>query len=116
MESMFIFGFIVFLCVLLSLFFVMLAEKSNDSREKSSPYECGFDPFMSARGVFSVRFFLLSVYFVVFDVELCLLVPVVCSVSFCSNIISLISFFSFFFILFLGLFHEYREGSLEWVI
>lgn len=115
-ESLFIIGFVLILMVILTLVFIFLSEKRLDSREKRSPYECGFDPSIRARSTFSVRFFLLGVYFVVFDVELSLLVPVVSSVVVFNSIIGFMRLFFFIFVLFVGIFHEYREGSLEWVI
>nr|UNJ78598.1 NADH dehydrogenase subunit 3 [Perna perna]UVH65895.1 NADH dehydrogenase subunit 3 [Perna perna]UVH65908.1 NADH dehydrogenase subunit 3 [Perna perna]WRV01106.1 NADH dehydrogenase subunit 3 [Perna perna] len=108
--------FLIGLSLILMVITVLLSEKSSESREKSSPYECGFDPILSARSSFSLRFFLLAVLFVVFDVELSLLMPVVTSLMSGFNYISFISCFLFLTILFLGIFHEWREGSLNWVV
>nr|WPW47622.1 NADH dehydrogenase subunit 3 [Arcuatula senhousia]WPW47634.1 NADH dehydrogenase subunit 3 [Arcuatula senhousia] len=113
----------VFLCCfllmlsfsLLPLAFFMLSSKSDYSREKLSPYECGFEPVFSARTSFSVRFFLVAVLFVVFDVELSILVATIFSISLMKNLISLVSVIVFLVVLFLGLFHEFREGSLNWI-
>nr|BDC91895.1 NADH dehydrogenase subunit 3 [Armandia sp. GK-2021] len=93
---------------------VMIYSRLIFSREKSSAYECGLDPNMSARVPFSLRFFLLAVILLVFDVEIALLmaVPAGLSVSFKSTVIC--STF-FLLILFFGLLHEWREGSLNWL-
>nr|YP_009057595.1 NADH dehydrogenase subunit 3 [Gononemertes parasita]AGZ63895.1 NADH dehydrogenase subunit 3 [Gononemertes parasita] len=83
--------------------------------EKNSPFECGFDPNLSARVPFSMRFFLLAVLFLIFDIEIVLLMPLPLIVSFTSwETGSLLSFF-FLLVLLLGLFHEWKEGSLNWV-
>ena len=112
-ESLLIIFFILVLMVVLTVVFIVLSEKSIEGREKSSPYECGFDPSIRARRAFSIRFFLLGVYFVVFDVELSLLVPVVSSIIIFNSVRGMLRLFIFIFILFVGIFHEYREGSLE---
>nr|YP_008080998.1 NADH dehydrogenase subunit 3 [Lamprotula tortuosa]AGC27340.1 NADH dehydrogenase subunit 3 [Lamprotula tortuosa] len=84
-------------------------------REKTSPFECGFDPMGSSRVPFSLRFFLLAVIFVVFDVEIVLLFPAVMMVGgswmWVSSYLALLIFLM---LLFGGVIHEWREGSLEW--
>nr|YP_006576248.1 NADH dehydrogenase subunit 3 [Perna viridis]AFK75950.1 NADH dehydrogenase subunit 3 [Perna viridis]UJM44262.1 NADH dehydrogenase subunit 3 [Perna viridis] len=115
-ECFLLFIFLFILSMVLVLVSFLLSEKTFESREKSSPYECGFDPILSARSSFSLRFFLLGVLFVVFDVELSLLMPVVLSISVGFSYVGLISCFIFLLVLFLGIFHEWREGSLNWVI
>nr|YP_008999709.1 NADH dehydrogenase subunit 3 [Lamprotula leaii]AFC97508.1 NADH dehydrogenase subunit 3 [Lamprotula leaii] len=84
-------------------------------REKSSAFECGFDPVGSSRVPFSLRFFLLAVIFVVFDVEIVLLFPAVLIIG--SPLMWLGGCFMLLFfllLLFIGVVHEWREGSLEW--
>nr|YP_010489422.1 NADH dehydrogenase subunit 3 [Cuneopsis demangei]UWM10836.1 NADH dehydrogenase subunit 3 [Cuneopsis demangei] len=84
-------------------------------REKVSPFECGFDPMGSSRVPFSLRFFLLAVIFVVFDVEIVLLFPVVTVVgSSWVWVSSYLALLVFLVLLFGGVVHEWREGSLEW--
>nr|YP_010954842.1 NADH dehydrogenase subunit 3 [Hemisodorcus sinensis]WMW30227.1 NADH dehydrogenase subunit 3 [Hemisodorcus sinensis] len=91
-----------------------LSKKSFTDREKSSPFECGFDPKSSPRLPFSLQFFLIAVIFLIFDVEIALLIPLVSILK-----MSKIFFFwgiAFFFIvvLLLGLYHEWNQGALEW--
>nr|YP_010148855.1 NADH dehydrogenase subunit 3 [Unio mancus]QQV69759.1 NADH dehydrogenase subunit 3 [Unio mancus] len=84
-------------------------------REKVSPFECGFDPMGSSRVPFSLRFFLLAVIFVVFDVEIVLLFPVVVVMGGSWMWVkSYLALLVFLVLLFGGVVHEWREGSLEW--
>nr|URX53234.1 NADH dehydrogenase subunit 3 [Neotermes nr. kartaboensis] len=92
----------------------MLSKKNIEDREKSSPFECGFDPESSARLPFSLRFFLIAVIFLIFDVEIALLLPMAI-VTTTSNMKSWMTISSMFiFILIIGLYHEWNQGSLEW--
>nr|BDL61433.1 NADH dehydrogenase subunit 3 [Ilyoplax pusilla] len=103
--------FLTFIIMLLS---TLLAKKMITDREKNSPYECGFDPQGSARLPFSLRFFLIAVIFLIFDVEITLLLPIVSTLH-SSNIFSW--FFTsivFLMILLIGLYYEWSQGALNW--
>nr|AZH80875.1 NADH dehydrogenase subunit 3 [Caridina novaecaledoniae] len=92
----------------------ILAKKTILDREKSSPFECGFDPKSSARLPFSLRFFLIALIFLIFDVEITLILPLASIMNF-TNIKSWIFTGMFFLlILLLGLYHEWNQGALEW--
>nr|UYX79149.1 NADH dehydrogenase subunit 3 [Turricula javana] len=92
----------------------VLSKRSISDREKSSPFECGFDPIKSARLPFSLRFFLLAIIFLIFDVEIVLLFPILASMTSSISLSLMFSFFIFLIILIIGLFHEWNEGSLDW--
>nr|YP_002213590.1 NADH dehydrogenase subunit 3 [Rapana venosa]ABV66270.1 NADH dehydrogenase subunit 3 [Rapana venosa]UYK51670.1 NADH dehydrogenase subunit 3 [Rapana venosa] len=104
---------IVLSCVVMGLGWV-LAKRAISDREKSSPFECGFDPIKSARLPFSLRFFLLAIIFLIFDVEIVLLFPILISMTSSFSLPVVISLFVFLMILIVGLFHEWNEGSLDW--
>nr|YP_008802630.1 NADH dehydrogenase subunit 3 [Anodonta anatina]AGS17955.1 NADH dehydrogenase subunit 3 [Anodonta anatina]AGS17969.1 NADH dehydrogenase subunit 3 [Anodonta anatina]AGS17983.1 NADH dehydrogenase subunit 3 [Anodonta anatina]AGS17997.1 NADH dehydrogenase subunit 3 [Anodonta anatina]AGS18011.1 NADH dehydrogenase subunit 3 [Anodonta anatina] len=111
----------VLLAVLLGLILLVvgmfLGMSFYGGREKPSPFECGFDPMGSSRVPFSLRFFLLAVIFVVFDVEIILLFPAVMIVgSSWMWVSSYLALLVFLLLLLGGVVHEWREGSLEWEV
>nr|ADK97574.1 NADH dehydrogenase subunit 3 [Peripatoides sp. DVL-2010] len=90
-----------------------LGKKSYEDREKNSPFECGFDSKNSARLPFSMRFFLIAVIFLIFDIEIILLFPIPMK-FFLKNYIYIFIKLMFIIILLMGLFHEWNQGALEW--
>ena len=93
---------------------ITLRIKINLDREKNSPFECGFTPKIRARIPFSIRFFLISILFLVFDVEIVLLFPFISSL-FNTILVSSQFFIRIFLItLLLGLYYEINQGSINW--
>nr|YP_010277856.1 NADH dehydrogenase subunit 3 [Turanoclytus namaganensis]UHY95171.1 NADH dehydrogenase subunit 3 [Turanoclytus namaganensis] len=108
-------AFIIFFITMILVILVnLISKKTFSDREKSSPFECGFDPKSSARLPFSLQFFLIAVIFLIFDVEITLLLPMIMTMV-NSNLMNYISIVLFFIIiLILGLFHEWNQGALNW--
>jgi len=87
--------------------------KSNPDSEKLSAYECGFEAFDDARGRFDVRFYLVAILFIIFDLEVAFLFPWAISLGG----IGLFGFWSmmiFLLILTIGFIYEWKKGALEW--
>lgn len=106
------------LALLLSLVLIVLnstiSKKNVQEREKPSAFECGFEPKRSARLPFSLRFYLIAVIFLIFDVEITLLIPLPIILS-SSNLIILSTIsLIFIIVLIIGLYHEWNQGALNW--
>nr|AYP72678.1 NADH dehydrogenase subunit 3 [Cassida sp. EMHAU-15090501] len=93
----------------------ILSKKSFYDKEKNSPFECGFDPKSNSRSPFSLQFFLIAIIFLVFDVEIILLMPMVKIIENSSIIQLIMSSNSFLMILILGFLHEWKQGALKWL-
>nr|YP_010693563.1 NADH dehydrogenase subunit 3 [Scolytoplatypus skyliuae]WCB99754.1 NADH dehydrogenase subunit 3 [Scolytoplatypus skyliuae] len=106
----------IFITIIMFVLLNLLSKKSFYDREKSSPFECGFDPKNYARLPFSLHFYLLAIIFIIFDVELTLLLPSIIIMKF-SNLINFsMTIISFILILIFGLFYEMKQGSLNWTM
>nr|USO21437.1 NADH dehydrogenase subunit 3 [Eurema hecabe] len=106
--------FIFILSNLLMSISMIISKKSFMDREKCSPFECGFDPKSLPRIPFSLHFFLITVIFLIFDVEIALLFPIIPNFNM-SNFYSWFFLSSFFIlILLIGLYHEWYQKMLNW--
>ncbi len=101
-----------FLCIILLLLSYVLGEKNYDN-EKLSAYECGFNPFEDTNKKFDVRFYLVGILFIIFDLEVMFLFPWSLSL----NIINELGFFTgifFIIILGVGLVYEIKKKAMDW--
>nr|YP_010535226.1 NADH dehydrogenase subunit 3 [Megacopta bituminata]UYA97648.1 NADH dehydrogenase subunit 3 [Megacopta bituminata] len=92
----------------------MVNKSSIQNREKMSPFECGFNPKKSARTPFSIQFFLLAVLFLIFDIEIAIILPVVITMKLSMTSKWIFTVMLFITLLILGLYHEWKNGMLEW--
>nr|YP_009166073.1 NADH dehydrogenase subunit 3 [Dryobates pubescens]AKZ32051.1 NADH dehydrogenase subunit 3 [Dryobates pubescens]ATD83336.1 NADH dehydrogenase subunit 3 [Dryobates pubescens]QNN84139.1 NADH dehydrogenase subunit 3 [Dryobates pubescens] len=110
-------AFMLSLSLTLSIALIILnfwLAQTNPDSEKLSPYECGFDPLGSARLPFSIRFFLVAILFLLFDLEIALLLPLPWATQLQSPITTLIWTSTIIILLTLGLIYEWIQGGLEW--
>nr|ADW66073.2 NADH dehydrogenase subunit 3 [Jynx torquilla] len=109
--------FMLLLSTIISMILIILnfwlAQTSPDS-EKLSPYECGFDPLGSARLPFSIRFFLVAILFLLFDLEIALLLPLPWATQLPYPTMTLTWTTTIILLLTLGLIYEWSQGGLEW--
>ena len=90
----------------------ILSPSSPDS-EKLSAYECGFEAFDDARSKFDVKFYLVSILFIIFDLEIAFLFPWAISLG-KIGIFGFVSMMIFLFILTVGFIYEWKKGALDW--
>ena len=101
------------LSIILAIVSFWLPQISPD-HEKLSPYECGFDPLGTARLPFSMRFFLVAILFLLFDLEIALLLPLPWGDQLTSPLVTFLWASSVLILLTLGLIYEWIQGGLEW--
>nr|YP_008144544.1 NADH dehydrogenase subunit 3 [Bagarius yarrelli]AFH37636.1 NADH dehydrogenase subunit 3 [Bagarius yarrelli] len=101
------------LSIILALASFWLPQMNPDT-EKLSPYECGFDPLGSARLPFSLRFFLIAILFLLFDLEIALLLPLPWGNQLPDPTYTLTWAATVLVLLTLGLIYEWLQGGLEW--
>ena len=110
----FIFIAIIAVALPLTLLAAKLVRPENPSRTKLMPYECGIDPIDNARGRYTVRFYIVAILFVVFDVETIFLFPWAVQFKALGRF-GLLEMFIFLGILIVGYVWIWRKGALEWV-
>ena len=106
----------LFIAIILSFGFVLanfLAAPNNPDPEKLSAYECGFEAFDDSRMEFDVRFYLVAILFIIFDLEIAFLFPWAISLG---NIgaLGFWSMMIFLSVLTIGFIYEWKKGALEW--
>ncbi len=107
--------FLVIACIvalaLMSMGFILGPHRPDAA--KLSPYECGFEAFEDSRMKFDVRYYLVAILFIIFDLEIAFLVPWAISLD-AVGLFGLISMGVFLLILVIGFIYEWKKGALEW--
>jgi NADH-quinone oxidoreductase subunit A len=91
----------------------MLAAPQHPYPDKLSAYECGFEPFDDARRRFDVRYYLVAILFIIFDIEVAFLFPWAVSLSMI-GVFGLLSMIGFLAVLTVGFIYEWHTGALDW--
>jgi len=91
----------------------MIVGRQKPDKEKTSAYECGFEPFGDVRGKFDVRFYLVAILFIIFDLEVAFLFPWAISIE-KTGVAGFWSMMGFLFVLTVGFIYEWKKGALEW--
>ena len=106
----------LFIALLLSVGFILInfiSSPNNPDPEKLSAYECGFDAFDDSRMEFDVRFYLVAILFIIFDLEIAFLFPWAISLG-KIGIFGFWSMMVFLAVLTIGFIYEWKKGALEW--
>lgn len=104
---------VLILSIALVAISMLLIARRYDA-EKNSAYECGFHPFNDTRTKFDVRFYLVAILFIVFDLEVVFLLPWVCTFSISTGLFEYFSILLFLVILLVGFYYEWQKGALDW--
>jgi NADH-quinone oxidoreductase subunit A len=109
---------VIFLCIATALATIILLIPTifaayKPDKEKNSPYECGFEPFEDSRQEFDVRFYLVAILFIIFDLEIIFLFPWAVTLG-KIDALGFWSMMAFLGILTIGFIYEWKKGALEW--
>jgi NADH-quinone oxidoreductase subunit A len=116
------FPVLIFLAISVALGIVLLAtggilgkllDHASPNSEKSSPYECGFEAFEDARSKFDVRYYLVAILFIIFDLEIAFLIPWALVLD-KLGVFGLLAMIVFVAELIIGFFFVWKKGALEW--
>ena len=107
--------FLLFSIILSTIIFFLsfLLSSKLDDAEKLTAYECGFNPFVDSRTEFDVKFYIIAILFIIFDLEIFVLFPF----SVCLDTVQLSGYFAmliFLFSLTVGFLYEWKKGALDW--
>nr|UGK73275.1 NADH dehydrogenase subunit 3 [Cicadellidae sp. 'Neodcortus squaras'] len=105
---------VIILMVMLLMMMFILSKKSIIDSQKSSPFECGFNPMSYSRIPFSIHFFLIAVIFLIFDIEIILILPMILVMKSSMAKMWMITSWMFTTILIIGLYHEWNSGMMKW--
>lgn len=108
-----IFSFFSLFLTLLIIFLPFIFSLKIENKEKLSSYECGFSPFEDSRNEFDVKFYLIGILFIIFDLEISFLFPLVINIQY-ATYNSVISVLIFLAVLIIGFFFEWQKGALDW--
>nr|YP_010564708.1 NADH dehydrogenase subunit 3 [Nymphon australe]UZA61085.1 NADH dehydrogenase subunit 3 [Nymphon australe] len=100
---------IIFIMIIINL---LMSKKAENEMEKTSPIECGLNPFNTIMIPFSLQFFLITIIFIIFDIEVAMIIPFPITNS--SKNSFMFSMILFLMILLSGFYHEWKKGALNW--
>nr|UNO53656.1 NADH dehydrogenase subunit 3 [Ixodes vespertilionis] len=106
--------FIILMPLAIILISSYMSLKSSLDKEKLSPFECGFDPFSLSRVPFSLKFFLISIIFLIFDIEIVIILPFPLLTQ-NKNITFILSIVIINLMILWGLIYEWNKNMLEWM-
>nr|YP_010478274.1 NADH dehydrogenase subunit 3 [Nesophrosyne sp. 23 GMB-2012]UVI59718.1 NADH dehydrogenase subunit 3 [Nesophrosyne sp. 23 GMB-2012] len=107
---------VVILILMLTMMLMMytVSKKSMIDNQSATPFECGFNPVSYTRLPFSIHFFLIAILFLVFDIEIVMVLPMILTMKTAMLKTWIITTSSFILILMLGLLHEWNNGMIKW--
>nr|ATD53018.1 NADH dehydrogenase subunit 3 [Deltocephalinae sp. EMHAU-2015-Zz052318] len=105
---------IIIMMIILMSIIIMVSKKSLTDNQKATPFECGFNPLSYSRLPFSIHFFMIAVIFLIFDIEIIMVMPMVLTMKLTTLKTWIWTSVSFTIILIVGLYHEWTNGMISW--
>nr|QZZ18368.1 NADH dehydrogenase subunit 3 [Yangisunda tiani] len=105
---------IMLIMLVMTLIMMLFSKKTISEWQKSTPFECGFNPMSFKRLPFSTHFFLIAVIFLIFDIEIIIVLPMTITLKTSMMKMWLYTSTMFIMILIIGLYHEWLNGMLKW--
>nr|YP_010582941.1 NADH dehydrogenase subunit 3 [Thampoa tiani]UGN61387.1 NADH dehydrogenase subunit 3 [Thampoa tiani] len=100
--------------IMMMMLMLILSKKETSQWQKSTPFECGFNPMSFKRLPFSIHFFLVATIFLIFDIEIIIILPMMLTLKTSLLKIWMTTSIMFIIILIVGLYHEWINGMLDW--
>nr|ATC73026.1 NADH dehydrogenase subunit 3 [Osbornellus sp. EMHAU-2015-Zz052506] len=105
---------IMMITMMITLIVGLVSKKSITDIQKATPFECGFNPMSYSRLPFSIHFFMIAVIFLVFDIEIILVMPMIMTMKMSMMKTWVLTSILFSMILIMGLYHEWMNGMISW--
>nr|YP_009775990.1 NADH dehydrogenase subunit 3 [Paraahimia luodianensis]QJA16300.1 NADH dehydrogenase subunit 3 [Paraahimia luodianensis] len=105
---------ILMLMMIIIVMMMLLSKKTILDLQKSTPFECGFNPMSNKRLPFSTHFFLIAIIFLIFDIEIIIIMPMTLTLKSTFIKMWMTTATIFIIILVVGLYHEWNNGMLKW--
>nr|YP_009733527.1 NADH dehydrogenase subunit 3 [Krisna rufimarginata]QHV34365.1 NADH dehydrogenase subunit 3 [Krisna rufimarginata] len=105
---------IMMILTLMMILISMMVKKKKNLMQKSSPFECGFNSLSNKRLPFSMHFFLIGIIFLIFDIEIIIIMPSIMMMKFSNTIFWMLTLMLIMIMIIVGLYHEWWNGMLNW--
>nr|WRK21511.1 NADH dehydrogenase subunit 3 [Selenocephalus sp.] len=105
---------ILTICTIITFLILLVSKKSIMDTQKSTPFECGFNPMSYSRLPFSIHFFMIAVIFLIFDIEIIMIMPLILIIKTTLVKFWVLTSIIFIIILLAGLYHEWKNGMINW--
>nr|QXX99450.1 NADH dehydrogenase subunit 3 [Aconurella prolixa] len=105
---------IIMLTSIMIVLILLISKKTINDTQKLTPFECGFNPMSYSRLPFSIHFFMIAVIFLIFDIEIILIMPMIITVKTSLTKYWILTSIMFLIILLSGLMHEWKNGMIDW--
>nr|YP_010586452.1 NADH dehydrogenase subunit 3 [Paduniella communis]UZZ44253.1 NADH dehydrogenase subunit 3 [Paduniella communis] len=110
------FTIISLISIILIMLNIIISKKIKKNQEKNSTFECGFNPNSKSRLPFSIHFFIITMLFLIFDIEITILLPFLLTMNNCNMFNYMLMFYFFLIILIASIIHEWNQNILNWKI